>query len=107
MKREKKEKPNCLFGNSRMVPSKYRTWFSWSTCFFCKQEFRREWGWKIPIAFYGSVPMHQYTCKDCCHDEDDVVYQFKKHFKDQRDRVINAVMPPRSGSSRTQSGGPR
>jgi hypothetical protein len=53
--------------------SEIRPLFIWHSCFVCRQEFRREWAWRLFIKeFYlghgAAYSVVRFACRDCCPD---------------------------------------
>lgn len=49
---------------------KVRSWFFWNKCAKCKDEFRRERGWRFLTGpFVGGMGKWRYLCASCCNNE--------------------------------------
>jgi len=54
--------------------TKCNPWFFWQDCLFCRQEFRREDGWRFVLQRTGGHVMWTYSCAECSTT--------KEHLKD-------------------------
>lgn len=56
--------------------SKCNPWFFWQDCLFCKQEFRREDGWRFSLQRGGNRVISSFSCAECSttkqHLEDNI-----------------------------------
>lgn len=53
-------------------------WFFWEECLFCKQEFRREQGWRFQTRMNSPW---DYACNSCCPSREECdkrIEQFRK-----------------------------
>lgn len=61
---------------------KFKPWFFWRDCLFCRQEFIGETGWRFVLQRTGGHVMWTYSCAECSttkqHLKDNIL-QFMGH----------------------------
>jgi hypothetical protein len=60
---EKMKKPSVV-----IYPDIWRTfqWFRWRTCERCREDFRREWGWRyLTGPYHGGIGVEKFLCFSC------------------------------------------
>jgi len=72
--KEQREQDN-LQTRVRKESKKIYPWFFWRTCTFCKEDFKKEWGYRIiwSQSYYSGdyQTEYVYTCNQCASDNVD------------------------------------